>query len=187
MGLPSFLALALLFLWVAASATRPALAAPAVTSNPLTDYISFDSNLFVSTVPSYAILGHNYTLYLLVTNTANKSVPVILRVDAPVQSVYTFPVYLHVLVAPESQILTNFTLIAFNLAKGPLNVTATMWVWFFQQMSRPVIAQQASTIIDGVVPSPESRMTEVLLAVVAVGAVVFAALYVTRKKGGLAS
>jgi len=175
------LLMAMLALSASASIPRPVWAAQNTQSSP----VSIDQALFLSTVPSYAVLGHNYTVRLLVNNTSNESVPIILRVDVPVDVIYTHPTIQQLIVEPGQQVLTNFSLIAFDRYSGLINVTATMWVWLYNQTSRPVIAEQVSTVINGVLPSPLSTIA--LVAVVALLAATATVVVISvrrSKKGG---
>jgi hypothetical protein len=176
--------LGLLALWISACGAEPAHAE--LSSQQVSDLarsVSIDQTLFVSTVPSYAILGHNYTVLVDVTNTSNQSIPITLRVDAPIDIVYTYPVYLQVVVGAYSTLDNNFTLMAFNTTPALLNVTVTMWIWFTNQMPRPVVAQQLSTVIAGVVHSHQSQDALILVAVVSTTVVVLAAgFYLARNR-----
>jgi hypothetical protein len=173
----------MLVLTLASSSDRPAHALTSSQLSQITSDLSFNDALFVSTVPSYPVLGHNYTVKLQVTNISNESVPIVLRLDAPIEVVFTSPIYLNVEVGPSSQTTFNFTLVAYAVQRGPLNVTATMWVWYINQMNRPVIAQQISTSINGVNYSPQSREAELLLAVVAVLAVLGGGYALMKRRG----
>jgi hypothetical protein len=183
------LLITLVALSVQASVPTPVLAASnPQTSNPQSIPVSIDKTLFFSTVPSYAVLGHNYTVKLLVRNTSDQPVPIILRVNIPVDVIYTHPLLLQLVVGPGQQVLTNFSLIAFNRYSGLINVTAVMWVWYFDQMPRPQIVQQVSTLIDGVTPSP--LLPVALVAVVALSAAAGAAIYLgirRSRRGALTS
>ncbi len=174
---------ALLVVWMTSSAFGPAHALTSSQISQITSDLSINKALFLATVPSYAVLGHNYTVLVQVANISNESVPIILRIDGPIGTIYTFPVYLQVVLAPNSQTLENFTLIAFNTVKGLMNITATMWVWYVNKMDRPVVAQQVSTVINGVTYSSQAQMAEVVVTVVAVGSVI-AAIYVVQRRRG---
>jgi hypothetical protein len=156
---------------------KPASAAQDTQSSP----VSIDQTLFLSTVPSYAVLGHNYTVKLLVSNTSNESVPIILRVSVPVGLIYTHPTILQLIVEPDQQVLTNFSLIAFDKYNGPINVTAILWVWFYDNSSRPVVAEQISTVIDSVTPSPLSSIA--LISIVALSVTTAAIVVFSVRRG----
>ena len=139
---------------------------------------SFDSALFFSSVPSYAILGHNYTVKVLVTNNLNMSTQVLVRVDAPVGAVYTWPLLQHQSLGPMEETIFNFTLVAFGGNSGkPMNVTAMLWIWPSNSSSTPQLVQTANKAINGVSPSQQAVAT---VAVLLVGAVVVLGLSVAR-------
>jgi len=168
---------ALVALIALASVPRPASAASSPQSFP----VSIDKTVFSSTIPSYALLGRNYTVKVLVSNTSNEPVPIILRVNGPVNLIYTHPLLLQLVVGPGQQVLANFSLVPFSIFRGPINMTAVLWVWFFDQMSRPEIAEQVSAIIGGVQPSQSSTLA--LVSVVAlVSAATVAAVYVVVRR-----
>ena len=162
----------------AATAQRPVWAASTSPNIP----VSMNQQLFLSTVPSYAVLGHNYTVRILVKNNSDQPAPIILRVNVPVDVIYTHPLLQQLVVEPGQQVLANFSLIPFNRYSGPINVTAILWVWFFAQMPRPVVVQQLSTIINGVAPSPLSNYALVLVVGLSVAAAVVVLLSVRRRR-----
>jgi len=157
-------------------------AAAASTPTP-----SFDSTLFLSTVPSYAILGHNYTVKLLVTNSLNTSMEVLVRLNSPVGAVYTWPLLQDKSLEPGEETLFNFTLVAFGDNSGkPMNVTAMLWIWPFNTTSTPQLVQTASKLIDGVSPSQQAvaAAAVVLVAVIAIsGLLVLRHVKRSRAKG----
>jgi hypothetical protein len=176
----AFLLMTMLALSGSGSIARSAWAAQNTQSAP----VSIDQALFLSTVPSYAVLGHNYTVRLLVNNTTNESVPIILRVNVPVGVIYTHPTILQLIVEPGRQVLTNFSLIAFDRYNGLINVTAMMWVWFYNETSRPVLAEQVSTVINGVLPSPLSTIALVSVVALLVATAAVVVIGIRRGKRG---
>lgn len=161
-----------------APAARPVWGASTAQNPP----VSIDQPLFISTVPSYAVLGHNYTVKILVKSNSDQPVPIILRVSAPVDVIYTHPLLMQLVVEPGEQIMANFSLIAFNRYTGLINVTAILWVWFFAQMSRPEVVQQLSTVINGVEPSPLSTYALVLIVALSAAIAGVAFVLVMRRR-----
>lgn len=176
----AFLLVVLVAISTPASVPRPVWAA----SSPQNLPISIDETLFQSTVPSHAVLGHNYTVKLLVRNTSNESVPIVLRVNGPVDVIYTHPLLLQVVVGAGQQVLTNFSLIAFNRYSGLINVTAILWVWYFDRMPRPQIVQQVSALMNGVAPSPLYPFVLVLVGALPLAVVIVVFLRIRRNRRG---
>ncbi len=144
--------------------------------------VSMDKTLFISTIPSYAVLGHNYTVRVLVTNHSNQSVPIILRIDGPLDLVYTYPIFVQVAVEPGHQLLSNFSLIAFATSTQTINVTAKLWVWFFDKTPAPVLVQQVSATINGVRSPAYSRI--ILAGVVVLIALPIVVISIKRLRRG---
>ena len=117
--------------------------------------IHIDRTLFIATVPTYADLGRNYTVKVMVVNDWNQAVPIVLRVDGPVDSVTIHPLVIHALVGAGAKFLANFSLIPVTQHSAvPLTLTAVLAVWYFNTMDRPQVVETVSTVIQSVAPSP---------------------------------
>jgi hypothetical protein len=145
--------------------------------------VSFDSTLFLATVPSYAVIGHNYTVIVLVTNNLNVSNLVLVRVDAPVDAAYSWPLLQTQTLQPFQQAFFNFTLIPFGSNSGrPINVTALLWIWNVNSTRAPQLVQSASKLISGVTPSSQVVAAAVVIIVAGLGVTSF--LVVRRLRRG---
>jgi hypothetical protein len=144
---------------------------------------SFDKTLFLSTVPSYATVGDNYTVKVLVSNNLDVPVPVLVRVNAPVASIYVWPLLQRGSVPPSGTKMFNFTLIAFSDNSGqPINVTALLWVWFVKNTSSPQLVQSSSKFINGV-SQPVGVLLVSVVGVSLVVAAVVAVFWWRRQRG----
>ena len=161
--------------------SAPALAqSPSAQSSPP---ISIDRALFVSTVPDYAVIGANYTVKVLVRNGLGVSVPALVWIQAPVNSMVVRPLLIHTLVPARGQFLANFSLIPFHQpSSGHANVTAFLAVWDVPLMARPQVVQQLSTSVFSVTPSPVGGMIEVGFAAIVL--LTLAGIYLYWRRSG---
>lgn len=143
------------------------------TSFNQSSLVEIDSILFVSTVPSFGTIGHNYTAEVRVVNNLDVPVPIILRVNVPLTAIYVHPQLFQATVQPSSELIANFTLIPFTSSyNGPLFVNAMLWVWFRDRMNAPQLVQEVNAQMYGVGPSPYQfpiiigSLTAVALAIV---------------------
>lgn len=143
--------------------------------------VSMDNNLFLASVPSYPNIGQNYTVRILVNNNSDEPIPILFRVDVPVDVFDVHPIFLTIVVPPGGQIIGNFTINAFNRSyKGPIVVTATLWIWFYAIMNRPQEVQSLSATVFGVNPSPYSQTVWILSGLAMVIAVCATVLFLKR-------
>lgn len=121
----------------------------------LSQDIQIDKALFFASIPSYAVIGQNYSVKLVVTNTSNQSIPIIIAMHSSLGAVSITPFQAQLVIGPGKQVSGNFSLIPVNSAPlGPVNVSATVSIWFLSQMPRPQVAQKVSTLIYGIEPYP---------------------------------
>ena len=123
--------------------------------------VRIDRPLFLATVPSYAVIGLNYTVKVLVRNNASSPVPIVLWIVAPVDSVLIRPYQIFSVVPANQGFLANFSLVAFHQpASGHNNVTAVLSVWAFTNMSRPQVVQQVNAVMFSAAPSSAALVVE---------------------------
>ena len=144
--------------------------------------VEIDSILFVSTVPSFGTIGHNYTAEVRVINNVDVPVPILLRVNVPLNAIYVHPQLFQATVQPSSQLIVNFTLIPFTSShSGPLFVDAMLWVWFRDRMNAPQLVQEVNAQMYGVGPSPY-RVPIIIGSLTAVALVIVVAVVYSGRR-----
>jgi hypothetical protein len=172
---------AAILLTIASGSSPLAFAASTFTSQqpPLEIY----RNLFSATLPSHASVGGNYTVKILVTSHMNESLPILLRLEAPVDAVYVHPLLVEGRISPYGQFLANFTVIPFSSSfQGPLNVTAALSVWFVSTQSRPQLVDSASFLIYDVRPHAAYQVLLGLVGILSLALVAIIVVVLSRAK-----
>lgn len=169
-----------------ALAPPPAAGAPSSTTTTTTSsaglqgILTIDGASFFSSVPSSATLGQNYTLRVLIESSSNLTLPIIVRVLAPVETILIHPLVLRTDLAPMGSLVANFSIVPFvSWNKAPINVTAAAWVWFINQMSTPRLVAQTTAYIYTIGGGSPSYLNVLVFA--AVVAVVLAVVAVTYR------
>ena len=140
--------------------------------------ISIDQQQFLQTVPSYAVLGENYTLRVVIQNNADIVVPVVVQVTTPVGAIFVHPRVIRMSVAPSSSMVANFTILPFGHPRtGPYNVTALLFVFFPLSMSSPLLVDRVTATVSTIGPNPFPYLDVVLVSAAAVVLVVVAVFY----------
>ncbi len=148
----------------------------------VTPSITIDNSLFMSTVPSYPSIGKNYTVRVLITNTFEKQVPIIVQLKAPVDVVQIHPLLLHTFAVPGQQLMANFTIVVFNGGyKGPIGLTVLLWVWP-ENSTGPQLGGQVSTLMYGANPSFFSGPIIALTSMAILATVMVSAFYYLRHR-----
>lgn len=149
--------------------------------------VSIDKQLFATQVPSYAVLGENYTLMVVIQSSVNITVPIIVQVSTPVTAIFVHPKAVRMDVPPMGSMVANFTILAFGtLRSGPFNVTALLYVFFPLSMSSPQLVDQASGIVSTIGPNPFPYLEVVLISGVAVTLILVAVFYPDVFRKGIA-
>lgn len=126
--------------------------------------VSMNRNIFLSTVPTYTNVGENYTVMIVVSNTAQQPIPVLFRLEPPINAMTVHPIYVQALVPPHGQVIGNFTIVPFNSSyQGTINMTAMLYIWYYNQMSNPALVQQLSTSMYGINPYRHSYAIQIFL------------------------
>ncbi len=154
------------------------LASSSVTSESLQGQVVIDRQTFATTVPSYAMLGENYTVKVVVVSSANITVPIIVQLNAPVDAIFVHPRVVRASVQPDGLVIANFSILPFGAPhRGPSNVTAQLFVFFPDAMTSPALVDQATATVSDIGPSPFPYLGIVLLSTAAVSIVLVAAFY----------
>jgi len=157
----------------------------AATGTGSAPQVEIDRSLFYSTVPSYASVGQNYTVKVMVTSNSNVTVPVLIRLEAPVDAFYIHPFLVEGSVSPHGSLLANFSLIPFGSSfRGTLNVTAVVSIWALNSMSRPQTVDSASLIVGSIRPQVAGQVTLVLSGLVVLAFLVVVSVVVVKQRGG---
>lgn len=181
LGVRGALLLALTVAMVAWAAVFPAPPASAASQSGLTSVeahaITIDAPLFDASVPSTAHVGENISVKLHVTNASNETLPIILGLSVPVSVLYVSPLLIHTDIQPKGQLTETFYLVVIQQNQGGgANVTAKVWIWFYDTMAAPQLVAQTSAKVYTILPSPEAPVAAagvLLVAVAAVSVVVF--------------
>ncbi len=137
----------------------------------------------MESVPSYPEVGQNSTVKVLVNNNSDEPIPVYFRVEAPINVMVVLPIYVEAVVPPNGQVVGNFTVLAFNTSyRGLINVSAVLYIWFYDQMSRPQEVQVASAVVYRVNPSPYSQEVQALFALLIIVPVGLGAVFYIKSK-----
>ncbi len=167
---------------IAFSTGAPALSF-ASTSTAQQPSLVIDRSLFSATLPSYANVGGNYTVKIQVTNNLNASLPILIRLEAPVEVVYIHPLLVEGRILPHGQFIANFTMIPFNSSfQRPLNVTAALSVWFVSTQSRPQLVDSVSFLIYDVRPHVEYQALLALVGLLSLALVVAVIVVLSRSR-----
>ena len=119
--------------------------------------VSIDSQQFGLSVPSYAVLGQNYSLKVVIANKGSIEVPIMVEVTAPLGAIYVHPRIVSADVPPGGSLeIHNFTMVAFGPPHqgGPFDVVALVYVFFPRAMSSPQLVDQASGVVSTIGPNP---------------------------------
>jgi len=146
--------------------------------------ISIDQQQFVATVPSYAVLGVNYTVRVVIQSTVDIVVPIIVQMSAPVGAIFFHPRVVRMSVPPMGSIVANFTILPFAPPHtGPYSVTALLFVFFPLSMSSPQLVDQVTATVSTIGPNPFPYLEVVLISAAAVTLVLVAVFYrdISRK------
>jgi hypothetical protein len=134
---------------------------------------------FFASVPSYAVLGENYTLSLVVQNKANITVPIVLQVVASVDAIYTYPRVVRTSILPDTSLtVRNFTMVPFGAPHqgGPFNITAELYVFYPNKMSSPQLIGSTTAVVTTIGPNPFPYL-DLLVASAAIVAVVLVLVF----------
>ncbi len=152
----------------------------AILANPP---VSMDRTVFLSTVPSSASVGQNYTVKVLVRNNSSQPIPVFVRVVPPINVMTVHPEFVATLVPPFGQVTDNFSVVPFNSSyKGTINVTATLYIWYYNQMNRPDQVEQISSTVYTIGHYRYSSVVLTFLALLTIIPVVAATLFYRKSK-----
>ncbi len=175
---------AIMSLLIIVSGSSPPAIAATTSTSPLPP-LEIDRGLFSATLPSYAEVGGNYTVKILVTNHMNASLPILLRLETPVDAVYVHPLLVEGRISPYGQFLANFTFIPFNSSfQGPLNVTAALSVWFLSTQNRPQPVDSASFLVYEVRPHVAYQALLILAGVLVLALVAAVIMVLSRSEHG---
>jgi len=147
--------------------------------------ISINQQQFVATVPSYAVLGTNYTLRVVIQSSADIVVPVIVQMSAPVGAIFFHPRVVRMSVPPMGSMVANFTILPFAPPQtGPYKVTALLYVFFPLSMSSPLLVDQVTATVSSIGPNPFPYLEVVLISAAAVTLILIAVFYrdISRKE-----
>jgi hypothetical protein len=141
-------------------------AAPSTTAGAnVTGQVTIDEQKFVASVPSFAVLGENYSLNVAVTSTVNITVPIIIQLLVPVGAIYVHPRIIRASVQPNGSIDTSFSILPFgHPGEGPFNVTALLFVFFPLSMSSPQLVNQAEATVFSIGANPFPYLPVVLVS-----------------------
>jgi hypothetical protein len=175
-ALELFAVLAALLLVILASSQVPVVRGASTTSRSTTTLnlggqVTIDKQIFAISVPAYPLLGGNYTLRIVVQNTANITVPIMVRVTATVGAIYTHPKILRTDVQPNGIVtLDEFTMVPFGPPHqgGPFSVTALLYVFFPDQMSSPELVDQATAQVSAIGTNPFPTLDWVVVSAIAI-------------------
>jgi hypothetical protein len=141
--------------------------------------ILINQQQFAESVPSYAVLGTNYTLRVAVQSTADEVVPIIVQVSAPVDAIFVHPRIIKFSMPPMGSTVANFTVVPFGPPHtGPYNVTALVFVFFPLGMSSPQLVDQVTVTVSSIGPNPFPYLEVALIS----AAVVTLALVVVFRR-----
>lgn len=150
--------------------------------------ISIDGQRFAATVPSYAVLGENYTVRVVIQSSVGIVVPVIVQLSTPVDAIFVHPRIVRMDVQPGSSAVANFTIVPFGKPHtGPFNVTAQLYVFFPDSMSSPQLVDQATATVSSIGPNPFPYLWVVLASAGAVTVILVAVFYPSVFRRGLAA
>jgi hypothetical protein len=140
--------------------------------------ISIDQQQFLATVPSYAVLGTNYTVRVVIQSNVDIVVPIIVQMSAPVGAIFFHPRVVRTSVPPMGSVVTNFTILPFAPPRtGPYNVTALLFVFFPLSMSSPQLVEQVTATVSTIGPNPFPYLGLVLISAAVVALVLIAVFY----------
>jgi len=172
--------------WVPPARGAPVSSLSSTTSTSSTSPISanlvgnltIDKQQFVATVPSYGVLGENYSLRVVIQSSANITVPIIVQLSVPVDGIFAHPRVVHANVQPMGSTVANFTILPFGpVRSGPYNVTALLYVFFPQAMSSPLLVDKATATVSTIGPNPFPYLQVALISAGVVTLVLVAVFY----------
>ncbi|MCL4519962.1 MAG: hypothetical protein M1587_12290 [Thaumarchaeota archaeon] len=145
--------------------------------------VHIDQVLFMSTVPTSANIGQNYTVEVLISNNSDQPVPILLQLNVPLNMVNVRPFIILETAEPEGQFLANFTIVAFSKPnQGTISITAILSIWFVGLMNQPQIVQQISANIYRVNPSNYSQVIFLVTVAGIASAVAIVSLYLRKSR-----
>lgn len=185
--LGSFVALALLIMscfaqvasaQVAASSSSSTTSSSTPNAQSLSGDVVIDGLQFEQTVPSYAVLGDNYTVRVVAQSSATIAVPVIIQMSVPVEAIYVHPQILQAEIQPMGSLVANFTIVPFAPPhSGPFNVSALLYVFFPNSMSSPQLVDKTTATVNTIGPNPFPYLQVILASAVVVTLVLVAVFY----------
>ncbi len=138
----------------------------------------------MATVPSYAVLGTNYTVRVVIQSSVDIVVPIIVQMSAPVGAIFFHPRVVRMSIPPMGFMVANFTILPFAPPHtGPYNVTALLFVFFPLSMSSPLLVDQVTATVSTIGPNPFPYLEVVVILAAAVTIVLIAVFYrdISRK------
>lgn len=153
-------------------ATAPGLRPPpaaAASSSPAVDLalrsLHIDTQAFQASIPTNPVVGRNYTLALMISNASNESIPIVIGVHTTLGAVSVQPLEAQAVIGPGKSMEGNFSMVPFAAtSQGPVNVTASVFVWFVNLMPRPQLAVSVSALIFTIQPYPYAPVIEAAAA-----------------------
>jgi hypothetical protein len=162
----------------AVTSTSSTTSSSTTTAPSLKGDLVIDGLQFAQTIPSYAVLGDNYTVRVVVQSTATISVPIIIQISVPVEAIYVHPQILQTDIQPMGTLVANFTIVPFAPPHtGPYNVTALLYVFFPDSMSSPQLVDQTTATVTSIGPNQFPYLEVVLVGACAVTLVLVAVFY----------
>jgi hypothetical protein len=142
----------------------------------------------VAGVPSYAVLGENYTLRIEMQSNATIPVPIIVQVSASVDAIFVHPRVVRMTIPPMTSMVANFTILPFGTPHtGPFNVTALLYVFFPLSMSSPQLVDQATAVVSSIGPNPFPYLEIALISAAVVALVLIVVFYPGIFRKGLSA
>ncbi|MDG7000157.1 MAG: hypothetical protein JRN15_13710, partial [Nitrososphaerota archaeon] len=142
-----------------------------------------DPALFASTVPNSAIIGKNYTIEILVNNNSDQPVPILLKLNVPLNMINIRPFLVLGTVQPNSQFLANFTIVVFSeSSQGEISISAVLSIWYAGLMSKPQVVQEISANIYRIDPSSYSQLVFFITGLGIASAVAITLFYIRFRR-----
>ncbi len=137
--------------------------------------VEIDGSLFGSSVPGSMVIGRNYSVNVMISNNLNQSVIVVIRMDFPVESILVDPLVRTLVLEPRDQVLTHFTLIAYDTLAGRANITAVLFILD----DKPIEVQRVAATVTSIHRSSLPQIALVLVGLISVSLVT---LFLVRRK-----
>ncbi len=142
--------------------------------------LHLNERLFEATVPNVVYLGENFSVSIQLTNTSNESIPAIVELSTPIDTLYVSPLIHRENIAPGAQVTEVFWVVAIQTADLSKDVTVKVWVWFQQRMAAPELVIQSTTKVFSVQSSPLAPYVMIAIGVIVASAVLIAAALLRR-------